>query len=135
MFLFILTGLVLLATQWLPLPELQTIQQQPEKENNEGDSKKDVSHLFPNELFYLDRNYPDYDASPELFHSKLKAVIASDKNSARSHRGLDYPWKIEGPGNIGGRINTIAVHPLNLRPHLFEHSTRFLRDNFQFCWS
>jgi photosystem II stability/assembly factor-like uncharacterized protein len=36
-----------------------------------------------------------------------------DHAAKRNHRGLDHPWTLEGPGNIGGRVNTIAVHPLN----------------------
>ncbi|HZV71054.1 MAG TPA: T9SS type A sorting domain-containing protein [Saprospiraceae bacterium] len=113
LFFTIFAGMVLIAMQLLPANEHYAGDLQAEKESEEGESKKDASHLFPNELFFLDRNYPDFDASPELFHSKLKEVIASDKSASRSHRGLDYPWKIEGPGNIGGRINAIAIHPLN----------------------
>ncbi len=81
--------------------------------NKSEEPSNDPNHLFPNELFYLDRNYPDYDASPGLYQQHLKQSIQFDQSAKRTHRGLNYPWTIEGPGNIGGRINTIAVHPFN----------------------
>ena len=74
---------------------------------------KDANQLEPFEFFYLDRNYPATEAAPNLYQQKLRQSILHDKTTSRSHRGLDAPWKIEGPGNIGGRVNTIAVHPLN----------------------
>ncbi|MEO6131567.1 MAG: hypothetical protein ABIQ02_06950 [Saprospiraceae bacterium] len=74
---------------------------------------EEADHLFPNELYYLDRNYPEAESSPDLYHQKLKESIHHDQSAARNHRGLDYPWTIEGPGNIGGRVNTIAVSPVN----------------------
>jgi hypothetical protein len=78
-----------------------------------GEEERDGNHLFPNEQFYADRNYPDADASPDLYQHRLREAINYDKSATRSHRGLDYPWTVEGPGNIGGRVNTIAVHPFN----------------------
>ncbi len=74
---------------------------------------KDPNKLYPQELFYLDRNYPDYNAPDGLYQRRLKQAIQYDKAAQRTHRGLDYPWKVEGPGNLGGRVNVIAVHPLD----------------------
>lgn len=74
---------------------------------------KDPDKLGPQELFYLDRNYPATNVQKDVYQKHLKQAINFDKNAPRSHRGLDYPWTLEGPGNIGGRINTIAVHPVN----------------------
>lgn len=113
LFCTIIAGMVLITRKWLPAQEHQTIRHSSLNESEESDSKKDASHLFPDELFYLDRNYPDDDASPDLFHQRVKQQMKADHSAARSHRGLDYPWTVEGPGNIGGRVNTIAVDPLN----------------------
>jgi len=67
--------------------------------------------LQPNELFYYDRNYPSRDILPGLFQKRLSATIAFDKDHPSHNRGLDTPWTLQGPGNIGGRVNAIAVHP------------------------
>ncbi len=113
LFCTILAGMVLLARKWPAKIGNQILHSAPVESFEDQDSKKDNDHLAPDELFYLDRNYPDYNASPELFHQHLKQLMKADKVAVRSHRGLDYPWTVEGPGNIGGRVNTIAVDPLN----------------------
>src|SRR4030095_2940095 len=86
------------------------------------ETEKDGNHLFPYEQFYADRNYPAADASPDLYQRRLREAINHDKSAARTHRGLDYPWTVEGPGNIGGRVNTIAVHPFNSQIILLGYS-------------
>src|SRR5690606_11715221 len=72
---------------------------------------KPADRLSPGELFFLDRNYPSYDAHEEQYLAQLRTQQAHDRATPRSRRGLDHPWTTEGPGNLGGRINTIAVHP------------------------
>ncbi len=51
----------------------------------------------------------------DLFQRRLASLIRHDETTPRSHRGLEYPWTMHGPGNIGGRVNTIAVHPTDNR--------------------
>ncbi len=67
----------------------------------------------PNELFYYYHNYPDYNLHYDTYRYLLTASMAHDKAAKVSKRGLDFPWKVEGPGNIGGRVNTIAVNPVD----------------------
>jgi len=68
--------------------------------------------LRPDEAHFLARTYPDFTLDLEAY---VKTV-----NKAKQHETLnlknsatDTPWNLEGPTNIGGRINTIAVHPTN----------------------
>ena len=75
--------------------------------------QKDPNKLYPQELFFLDRNYPDYNIPHQVIRQRIDKLIRFDKGNSRSGRSLDYPWTVEGPGNIGGRVNTIAIHPLN----------------------
>jgi len=83
---------------------------EPQEQREAG---KQSGKLKPHELFYLDRNYPNGPSRPELFKERLSAAISYDQTTPRSNRGLDFPWTLEGPGNIGGRVNTIAVSPVN----------------------
>lgn len=90
------------------------------KNNNEPTSEqidvhesKDANKIYPHEYFFLDRNYPDYTVADEAYQRRLQRAVKFDKSHISSHRGLDYPWTVQGPGNIGGRINTIAVDPNN----------------------
>lgn len=83
---------------------------EPQEEREAG---KHSDKLKPHELFYLDRNYPNGPSRPDLFKERLREAISYDKTNAHSNRGLDFTWNLEGPGNIGGRVNTIAVSPVN----------------------
>lgn len=83
-----------------------------EKPHQEEETKP-ADKLGPSELFFLDRNYPDAEPDPEIFRTKLRQAMAFDRATERTNRGLDFPWTLQGPGNIGGRVNAIAVHPTN----------------------
>jgi len=67
----------------------------------------------PNELFYYDRNYPDYHLHYDTYRKMLRASMAYDQHNSVSKRNLDFPWTIQGPGNIGGRVNAIAISPVD----------------------
>ncbi|MDQ3017414.1 MAG: hypothetical protein M3R25_11935 [Bacteroidota bacterium] len=80
------------------------------------------SGFTPEELFYYDRNYPDYILPKDLFQLRLAQAMRYDQSHPRSHRGLEHPWTLQGPGNIGGRVNTIAAHPTNTSIMLLGYS-------------
>lgn len=65
---------------------------------------------FPNEDYFTQRAYPDayvdmkaYEAG--MMEAKLMAV--------EKVAGFDDEWTVQGPGNIGARVNTVAVNPQN----------------------
>ncbi|HUM48073.1 MAG TPA: T9SS type A sorting domain-containing protein, partial [Chitinophagales bacterium] len=61
-----------------------------------------------NEEFFLVRSYPDPYIDPAAYEAVMKDAILR-KNSTREEES----WTIEGPGNIGGRINCTAIEPGN----------------------
>ncbi|MEZ4961637.1 MAG: T9SS type A sorting domain-containing protein [Saprospiraceae bacterium] len=65
---------------------------------------------FPNEYFNLQRAYPDPYMDWKAFEKGLKQ--AHDMVANRD-AGFDDEWTVQGPGNIGARANTVAVHPTN----------------------
>ncbi|GAB4254568.1 MAG: hypothetical protein Kow0027_20760 [Saprospiraceae bacterium] len=65
---------------------------------------------YPAEDFYLARNYPDGKVGVKALRSALKEAKA--KAQVKSE-GFNEAWTVQGPGNIGARINTIAVNPQN----------------------
>jgi photosystem II stability/assembly factor-like uncharacterized protein len=69
---------------------------------NEGDARE------ANENFFLVRSYPDAYVDPKAYDAAVKDVI-SRKNTSREQ----VSWTQEGPGNIGGRINCMAIEPGN----------------------
>ncbi|MGB3075347.1 MAG: hypothetical protein WBB36_08490, partial [Chitinophagales bacterium] len=71
------------------------------KEGNETEKEA-------NEDFFLLRSYPDAYVDPIAYEAVLKDAVAR-KNSIREEKS----WLVEGPGNIGGRINCTAIEPGN----------------------
>lgn len=64
----------------------------------------------PSEEFFMQRSYPDGRFSIEAYEEALHE--AKEMAAARGVvPGFDTDWVTEGPGNIGARINTVAVHP------------------------
>ncbi|HRI58083.1 MAG TPA: hypothetical protein PK228_00080 [Saprospiraceae bacterium] len=69
----------------------------------------------PYEMFSFQRSYPDRDFD---WKGWRKAIVATRRASASlQERGVSgcnvntSDWTIQGPGNIGGRVNTLAVKP------------------------
>lgn len=67
--------------------------------------------LGPSEEFFLQRAYPDKSIDVEHYTEALRAV--QEQVKSRGLTSFDVPWAVQGPGNIGARVNTVAVHPQN----------------------
>ena len=64
----------------------------------------------PYEDYFLARQFPDGDAGIKAYDDALQSV----KRMAESLDGRSSgSWIVQGPGNIGARINTLAVNPVN----------------------
>lgn len=69
---------------------------------------------FPSEWFYLQKNYPDFKLDHRAYHQAMESVsYQNGMHYKTTSNGFNANWTLEGPGNIGGRINTIAVDPGN----------------------
>ncbi len=66
---------------------------------------------FPAEHFYFQRSYPDLEFDIDGYHKMLRS-LSQTRNKTMAGR-LQSPWTLQGPANIGGRLNSIAVHPTN----------------------
>jgi len=98
LFIFVCLGTYLFTIQ-------KEIQQVPNIQNNRLASKQE-----PSDQFFAQRSYPDGKFNIRNYTNAL--IEAKEEIAFRSgSTGIDTPWKIQGPGNIGARANTIAVHP------------------------
>jgi photosystem II stability/assembly factor-like uncharacterized protein len=80
---------------------------------HEAHEKRDTG-LRPAEWFYALREYPNFRPDVETYTRAF--ADAQAQNAARPRgvtQGFSAPWTLQGPGNIGARVNTIAVHPTN----------------------
>jgi photosystem II stability/assembly factor-like uncharacterized protein len=63
---------------------------------------------FPNEYFFMQRTWPDSKFSVKAYEQAMHEARTA---AAVKSTGFDAEWTVQGPGNIGARANTIAVHP------------------------
>lgn len=80
------------------------------QKNNLKDADRLDEKLAPNDQFSLQRSYPDAHFDLKAFE---KALLEARQMDAQRITGFDSEWTVQGPGNIGARINTIAIHPTN----------------------
>jgi len=79
--------------------------------NSAPDIQKVNSKQEPFDHLYFSRAYPDNVVDVKKM-TEIQQKVA--KNIALNNKTLDNVlWRMEGPFNIGGRINTIAVDPQN----------------------
>lgn len=87
-------------------PPQQTIPIEPQEET------KDSANLRPAEWFFALREWPDFTPDVKTYSDALKEARLSVQ-SRDGNPGFSAAWQLEGPANIGARVNTIAVSPFN----------------------
>jgi photosystem II stability/assembly factor-like uncharacterized protein len=92
--------------------EPSTAEQPPIEPETE---EKRSSGLTPEESFYAMRDYPLFRPNVQTYTEALEQARLTDA-AARprgGNEGVLAPWTTQGPGNIGARINTMAVDPID----------------------
>lgn len=69
--------------------------------------------LYPQLDREIIRNFPETDLDIRPFVKGKKEVQQHMQALSKSNTGFDQPWIIQGPGNIGARITTLAISPDN----------------------
>ncbi len=69
--------------------------------------------MRPDEFFYQQRAYPDEYLDLKAYRTAFEKAQNQDEARAGAQQGFEQPWTLQGPTNIRGRVNTIAVHPTN----------------------
>jgi len=83
------------------------------RENPEVAKSKEAP-FRPAEEFYAMRDYPFFRPDIRAYTAAIaEARQRSGNSGSRSGNGVSAPWTLQGPGNIGARVNTIAIHPTN----------------------
>ncbi len=79
------------------------------QQQNPVASDRLITKHEPYEEFFLQRSFPDASVDIPAYEAALHQ--AKEANLLKDGVGFDAEWTVQGPGNIGARINTIAVHP------------------------
>ncbi|MEL6922452.1 MAG: T9SS type A sorting domain-containing protein [Bacteroidota bacterium] len=81
----------------------------PEEQGSTSDFQ---SRHYPYEDFFLQQAFPE--AQPNIRNFERAMLQVRQREVFRSApEGFSDAWVTQGPGNIGARINTVAVHPAN----------------------
>jgi len=81
-----------------------------------------VAKSAPGDFLALRYAYPNQGPSFKAF-DLAKKEVARKTRSDKTLPGFNQTWRLEGPGNIGARINIIAPHPSNADTMLIGYST------------
>jgi photosystem II stability/assembly factor-like uncharacterized protein len=76
-------------------------------------NKIEIQPLKPFEDLHFMRNYPDFNEGFDSYQLTMQQEAIQIKNQLKLKNGDASNWVNQGPYNIGGRINTIAVNPGN----------------------
>lgn len=90
----------------------QKQEQHPTPAEESVEKEKNGHDLLPAEWWHIVREYPDFRPDVKQYADAMKQ--ASDAVLQRgANPGFSAPWTVQGPANIGARINTIKVNPAN----------------------
>ncbi len=64
----------------------------------------------PNDEYWIRRTFPGLKPDEGTYFASLQQA-RQNVNLRGNIPGFDKNWKVEGPGNIGARVNVVAVHP------------------------
>ena len=78
-------------------------------ERSEFETSKIDQKQFPYEQHFINKNFP-YQIPDYRAYKMAKSEVANQSKAGVRSDGL---WKVEGPGNIGARVNTLAVNPVD----------------------
>jgi photosystem II stability/assembly factor-like uncharacterized protein len=83
---------------------------------NEDHSKTVINNRLeakhgPSDYFFTQRAYPDKTLDIEAYEAAL--FTAMQEAAQKDGTGFNDEWTTQGPGNIGARVNAIALHPTN----------------------
>lgn len=85
--------------------------QAPQKKSRITD-KLEAKH-GPSEEFFLQRMDPNGNFAIKAYTQGLNEAKKNAFEKTRSIDSFDREWTVQGPGNLGGRVNTLAVDPDN----------------------
>ncbi|MDQ3052120.1 MAG: T9SS type A sorting domain-containing protein [Bacteroidota bacterium] len=65
----------------------------------------------PADNFFIQRSWPDQKIDFRSYEQAILGIKTATSKQSGTLPGFGGIWTLEGPGNIGGRINVILVHP------------------------
>lgn len=70
---------------------------------------KHTVRMQPMEDFFISRYFPDFSPNMDVIDEAFRIAVQDYKRGIRT----EGSWELQGPANIGARINTVAINPSN----------------------
>ncbi|MEM7161335.1 MAG: T9SS type A sorting domain-containing protein [Bacteroidota bacterium] len=74
---------------------------------------KTEKKTLPTQNMLFARTFPDQMMDMKALRTAFANHAELAEQSQSKNNGPDSPWRQEGPTNIGGRLNSVAIHPTN----------------------
>ena len=101
---FLCFGLLIVA------PKSTSAQDKTDNDCSGGRAEESEDKQFPYDNFFIQRSYPDYkDILPGL--ENAKRIAREGMNNYSRSLNFNLQWQIEGPTDIGGRADVVAIDP------------------------
>ena len=79
-----------------------------------GNKPVKTNKLFePGDFFSLQRSWPDREPDFRAYEQGINSITTKNVLKTAAIPGFNAAWTLEGPANIGGRVNVVLVHPTN----------------------
>lgn len=110
------TSLLLLALSLCGCHSVRLFERPPEAEKEQSGVDRLESKSQPYDLFSQQRSWPDRDFDWQGWRKTIQQIRKEATESTAAERAAACPgttiaWTLQGPLNIAGRVNTLAVHP------------------------
>ncbi len=73
--------------------------------------EEDKLNGYPADMFFLQRAFPERNFPYETYFDALETARVASFARSGQFAGFETEWTVQGPGNVGARINTAATHP------------------------
>lgn len=82
----------------------------PEESSDPGNHEEKLHR--PSEQFFLQRSYPDPTFDLQAYEAAFQEARMSEAAQKTAISSVSTtPWTLQGPQNLGGRINAVAIDP------------------------
>ena len=82
-------------------------------------SDKLSEKMRPMEDYFLSKYFPDFSPDMDVINDAFRIAVSDYKQGIRT----DGSWEVQGPANIGARINTVAISPADDKIMLIGYSS------------
>ncbi len=86
---------------------------QQTENSTEIQEDKLLDKTYPYYDRYIEYNYPNETIDVEAYAKRVEKLNQLRLETQFRSPGFDKEWQTQGPGNIGARVNTLAINPNN----------------------